>query len=399
MKYKNYFMKFIFRYNTAMKNSERLIIIYTIIILLSVMYATQPLQPLLAKEFNITMVQASQFTAVIMLFLAIAPIIYGYVLEQVNAKRVLMSASIILCVTNILLSFSSSYELFLILRTIEAMVVPAILTACMSILASLNSREVKLNMSIYVASTVFGGLIGRVFSGAIATEFGWRIVFISLSFALLLGIFFIQRLNIKTDTNLVKPQMGDVLAILKDRRFVVIYSLMFTVFFVFAGLLNILPFRLKEVYPDVTELEIGLLYLGYGMGIIVSLMIHKIIQLFDKEMRTIIFGMIIFTISTLGFFTKNPWYLFVLVFVFCLGMFIMHTVSTRIANSLKQKQKSLTSGMYLSFYYIGGAVGSIIPPMIYKSFGWEITLFVFVAMLISIGWFVHMNRREFKAYS
>ena len=32
------------------------------------------LQPLLAQEFNITIIEASSFTAVIMLFLAIAPI-------------------------------------------------------------------------------------------------------------------------------------------------------------------------------------------------------------------------------------------------------------------------------------------------------------------------------------
>ena len=48
------------------------------------MYATQPLQPLLAKEFDISVVKASQFTAVIMLFLAISPIIYGYILEKVT---------------------------------------------------------------------------------------------------------------------------------------------------------------------------------------------------------------------------------------------------------------------------------------------------------------------------
>lgn len=51
------------------------------------MYATQPLQPLLAQEFEISIVKASSFTAVIMLFLAISPIIYGYILESVKTKK------------------------------------------------------------------------------------------------------------------------------------------------------------------------------------------------------------------------------------------------------------------------------------------------------------------------
>ena len=66
-------------------NKNLLIIIYGLIVTMSIMYATQPLQPLLAKEFNITVIEASQFTAVILLLMAIAPIVYGYILEKVNS--------------------------------------------------------------------------------------------------------------------------------------------------------------------------------------------------------------------------------------------------------------------------------------------------------------------------
>ena len=75
-------MRLILRINLA-------IVIYCIIIVLSVMYATQPLQPLLAKEFDVSIIKASQFTAVIMLFLAISPIFYGFFLEKICAKKCL----------------------------------------------------------------------------------------------------------------------------------------------------------------------------------------------------------------------------------------------------------------------------------------------------------------------
>ncbi|PLY07051.1 MAG: MFS transporter [Arcobacter sp.] len=381
-----------------MQRKELLIIIYTITILLSVMYATQPLQPLLSKEFDISIVKASSFTAVIMLFLAISPIIYGYILESVKTKKVLVIASITLFMTNLALAFANTYEIFLLIRTIEAMVIPAILTACMAILAK-DKENIKINMSIYVASTVFGGLVGRVFSGFIAEEFGWRIVFFSLSFALLVGLYFINHLSFEGEANLVKPKIKDILNILKDKRFIVIYSLMFTIFFVFAGLLNILPFRIKELIPETSETQIGLLYLGYGMGIIISLTIHKIINFFKKEMRTIVAGIIIFIISTSLFFSSNALFLFSLVFLFCVGMFTIHTVSTRIANSLKSSQKAITSGMYLSFYYIGGAVGSIVPSIVYAKFGWNTTIFMFLSILILILVFVHLNRKLFQAYN
>ncbi|WP_419771227.1 MAG: MFS transporter [Candidatus Marinarcus sp.] len=381
-----------------MKRIDFFIVIYTIIILLSLMYATQPLQPLLAEEFNVSIAQASSFTGVIMLFLAIAPIIYGYILERVNAKRVLIVASLILCTTNICLGFSNSYEVFLFLRTCEAVVVPAILTACMSILAS-DKKNIKLNMSIYVASTVFGGLVGRVMSGLIATQFGWRYVFFSLSLTLLVGLYFIAKLSFTGEATLTKAKVHDALLILKDRRFFVIYLLMFTVFFVFGGVLNILPFRIKEQFPDVTEAHIGLLYLGYGVGIVVSLMIHKIVNIFKKELHAIMFGLFVLIASIILFLNDNIWFIFSIVFVLCFGMFTVHTVSTRLANSMKESQKSLTSGMYLTFYYLGGAVGTIIPAMIYQHFGWEITLATFSGVLIFVAWVVNVNRHHFKAYN
>lgn len=379
-----------------MKNQQLMIIIYVILVVFSIMYATQPLQPLLAKEFDINMVQASQFTAVIMFSLAIAPIIYGYILESICPKKMLFVASLILLVTNLILSYSNSYEMFLTIRVIESLVIPAIITSCMSILANSDKKNVKYNMAIYVAATVFGGMVGRVISGFIATEFGWRAVFISLSIALFFALFFIRKLSFEGDTNLTKAKLSDVAEILKDRRFVLIYSLMFTTFFVFAGLLNILPFRMKELIPNATESQIGLLYLGYGMGIVVSLLSKKIIKILKNESNTILVGALIFTLVNFSFFSDNMLFVFFMLFIFCIGMFTIHSVSTGIANSIKESQKSLTSGMYLTFYYIGGAVGSVVPAMFYQLFGWNFTIILFISVLILIYTLFFIYKDDFK---
>lgn len=378
-----------------MKKFDLFILVYCIIVVLSVMYATQPLQPLLAKEFNVSMTKASQFTAVIMLFLALSPIIYGYILEKINAKKMLINSSLILFVTNIFLGLSTTYELFIFFRTIEALVVPAILTSLMSILANIDKENIKFNMSIYVAATVFGGLVGRVFSGFIATSFSYEYVFYSLSLAILVSIYFINKLTYEGEATIVKPKLYDVIEILKDRRFITVYLLMFCVFFVFAGVLNILPFRLKEISNDISEFQISLLYLGYGMGILVSLNSKKIIKFFKNEINTILFGLILFLFITIFLTIPNVMVMFALIFLFCLGMFTVHTVSTGLANSLRNSQKSLTSGMYLTFYYLGGAVGSFVPSIIYEKFGWNIVLYMFCILLSLILILIFYRRKIF----
>lgn len=362
---------------------------------MSVMYATQPLQPLLAKEFDITVIQASWFTAVILLFMAISPIIYGYILEKMCAKKMLINASFILLVTNICLGLSTSYEMFLFFRICEALVIPAILTSLMSILANIDKENVKFNMSIYVAATVFGGLVGRIFSGFIATTFVYQYVFYSLSLAILLSITLIRKLDYSGDATMIKPKINDIVNILKDKRFVIVYFVMFCVFFVFAGVLNVLPFRVKDISENFSEFQISLLYLGYGMGILVSLTAKKIIKFFKGEVNTILVAVAFFTFITVILTNENIIYLFLLLFLLCIGMFTAHTVSTQLANSMKASQKSLTSGMYLTFYYLGGALGSFIPSIIYKSFGWDMMLYVFGVISFIVVLVVFLNKRLF----
>ncbi|MDX9901359.1 MAG: MFS transporter [Aliarcobacter sp.] len=378
-----------------MKKKDLYIVIYCIIIILSVMYATQPIQPLLAKQFNVSIIKASQFTAVIMLFLAISPIIYGYILEKINVKKMLINSSIILFITNIFLGLSTSYEFFLFFRVIEALVVPAILTSLMSILANIDKENIKFNMSIYVASTVFGGLVGRIFSGFIATNLSYEFVFYSLSLAILVSIYFISKLSYEGEATISKPKITDVMEILKDKRFLIIYFLMFCVFFVFSGVLNILPFRVKEISSNVSEFQISLLYLGYGMGILISLNSSKIVKFFKNELNTILFGLIFFLFITIFLIQENIIFIFLLIFLFCVGMFTVHTVSTGLANSMKESQRSLTSGMYLSFYYLGGALGSFLPSIIYEKFGWNVVIYMFCIILLITFILVISKRKLF----
>ena len=285
--------------------------------------------------------------------------------------------------------------MFLFFRVIEALIVPAILTSLMSILANIDKENIKFNMSIYVASTVFGGLVGRIFSGFIATNLSYEFVFYSLSLAILVSIYFISKLSYEGEATISKPKITDVMEILKDKRFLIIYFLMFCVFFVFSGVLNILPFRVKEISSNVSEFQISLLYLGYGMGILISLNSSKIVKFFKNELNTILFGLIFFLFITIFLIQENIIFIFLLIFLFCVGMFTVHTVSTGLANSMKESQKSLTSGMYLSFYYLGGALGSFLPSIIYEKFGWNVVIYMFCIILLITFILVISKRKLF----
>lgn len=100
------------------------------------------------------------------------------------------------------------------------------------------------------------------------------------------------------------------------------------VFLVFGGVLNILPFRVKDISDSVNEFQISLLYVGYGMGIIVSLGSKKIVKFFKNELNTIVISILFFLFILIFLVVEDIVYLFILLFLFCIGMFTVHTVST-----------------------------------------------------------------------
>jgi YNFM family putative membrane transporter len=85
--------------------------------------------------------------------------------------------------------------------------------------------------------------------------------------------------------------------------------------------LNVLPFRVKDLSSEITELQIGLLYLGYSMGIIVSLLFKKIMQYFKSELNTIIFALGLFLSRILFVNLKSVLFSFITLFIFCIVFF------------------------------------------------------------------------------
>jgi YNFM family putative membrane transporter len=73
-------------------------------------------------------------------------------------------------------------------------------------------------------------------------------------------------------------------------------------------------------------------------------------------------------------------------FVLVTGMFMIHSVLSAHLNHVSDKRKGIVNGLYISFYYAGGALGSWFPAMIYSQFGWE-WFILFLALVCAVGIF------------
>lgn len=351
-------------------------IIFTTVMTFSSLYAPQPIQPLISAEFHITMEQASLLTTICMVPLAIAPVFYGYVLEAVCAKTVLIVSLGFLGFCQFLFFFSNDFYLLMIIRFFEGCAIPAVLTGLMTYISDTSRKaDIQKNLAVYISATIFGGFAGRFFSGLISHFAGWRAMFFILGLSLLASSFFMKYLP-KNKAILTKIKLSAAKDILANRIFLSVYMLIFFMFFMFAAVLNYIPFRLREINPTSGGVLIGVMYTGYIMGIAVALNIMKIIRILRTELNAIFAGLTIFTGALVFFISTNIVVMFIGMFVFCSGMFLAHTTAAGYVNKLADRYKGVTNGLYVTFYYAGGALGSVIPGFIYEREGWNTFLLV-----------------------
>jgi len=357
-------------------------IYFTTVVTFCSLYAAQPIQPLFQHEFQLTHFQAILFTTLMMAPLGVAPLFYGYLLESFSAKVMVRWALFILGILEIFFSLAGDYFTLLAIRAVQGFMIPAILTSLMSYISYSSPKEkVQHAIAAYIAATILGGFLGRFLSGVCTDLFGWRFFFFILGLLLLFNCYLLKSMVRDAKMHYARPKLSEIVTLLRAKEFFWLYTSIFCLFFVFAALMNFLPFELKRIDPALGETGIGLLYLGYSMGILVSLNTRRIINRFGNESDAIGVGILVFGVGTLFFLIENYTVMFITMFVFCAGLFTAHSLLSGFVNKLARQNKAIANGLYISFYYTGGTLGSVLPGAIYQWFGWQIFLMQLFSMV------------------
>ena len=369
--------------------NHQLPIIYTCTILtLCTLYAVQPIQPLFEHEFNLSRFEAVIFTTAIMLPLGFAPIVYGYILETFSSKRFLKNAVLLLGLLEVVFAFTDTYFFLLSIRGLQGLLIPAVLTSLMSYISFITPKEkVQQAIGYYIGATILGGFLGRLLSGILSDIFGWRLFFILLGTALIVMFWCLEYLNEEVKIDFVKPRFSQIMDVLHVKPFFYIYAMMFFIFFVFQALLNFLPFHLKTLGETIGFGKVGLMYAGYIIGFIISIRVLFLIRFFGSETKTIIAGIFIYTLGLQIFHISDYAVMFGGMFVFCAGFFILHSVASGLISKLAHEKRAISNGLYLSFYYAGGTLGTFAPGVFFHYLGWHAFIILLSACALSTLFF------------
>lgn len=369
-------------------------ILFTTILALSALYLPQPLLPVLSVEFGVARETAALLTTIAFIPLSLAPLFYGALLETVSARRMLRLAVLLLAITEGLMFVVEPFAWLMALRLLQGLLIPAMLTALMTYTSQVTAKsDMARAMAWYIAATILGGFAGRALSGLIASLLHWRFSFLLLGLGLLAAWFWLGRIADAGSVKVARPNLKAVATVLSDPMVRTAYAMVFCFFLAFAAMMNYLPFRLTELSPAADEFRIGLAYSGYLVGIVVSLNAVRIHQRFGGAERVMIGGLVFFVVALLVMTVPQVAALVGGMFLLCGASFLTHATATGYLNRHVSQHKGVVNGLYVAFYYGGGAVGSYLPGYAYRGFGWGgfITVLV-VVLLIALLLAVRLSR-------
>ena len=369
-----------------MLNRNLVIALIATVISFSTLYIPQPMLPLLAQRFDVAAGEAGLLMTVAMLPLAFAPIVYGYFLQAVPARLMLIVALALLALNQLSFYFADEFWHLIALRLVQGLLLPAIFTALMTYCASMAPpNRVRRAMGYYIGATILGGFTGRLAGGLIASSFDWRSAFVVMGLLQLLPLLLLLKVDSDADINFARLDTKSISRVLARRDYRFMFAALATVFFVFSGILNNVPFHLQDINPGATPLLISVLYLGYLVGAPVSFFSEGISDRLGETRRGLYLGLGVHAAGLVMLLFVAFHGLVVMMFLLAAGFFLIHALLSGLANHLALEHRGVVNGLYVSIYYFSGALGSWLPGYLYEGLGWSGMIYVFVGILVACG--------------
>ncbi len=353
------------------------------------LYAPQAILPNLAERFHASPAAASSTISATTLAVAVCAPFAGVLADRLGRKRMMLIGLVGLAVPTVLSALAGTLLQLIATRFLQGMFVPAVFTAALGYVSEEWDRAtVGRTMSLYVSANVLGGFFGRMAVGLAAEYADWHWGFVVLGLLNLVGAGLVWRClptprrpppRNKTATRLWGPMMRGMAAHLANRRLLSAYLVGFNVLFCLVTIFTYMNFRLAAPPFRLTPAGLSLVFCVYLVGSVATPFAGRWIDRLGQR-RVVLLAA---GLAALGCAATLPIWLpgFVLgLCLFCSACFVSHAAATSYVGLAAGAQRSSAAGLYLTFYYGGGAVGAVVPGLAWAQFGWPGCVALVVAM-------------------
>jgi MFS transporter, YNFM family, putative membrane transport protein len=382
------------------------------------LYCTQPLLPLLTRLFHASKTGAGMTVSAATLGVALSAPVFGALTERLARKRVIVASLLGIALPTILAATSRSLAQLIFWRFLQGIMVPGVVAVLVTYIGEeWPPDRVALIMSFYVSGTALGGFMGRVGTGFLTGWFNWRIAFVVLGIASLVGAGAVaawlphgrqrpdprmpQVWNLRPGNSWAvlgpdhTPQLSflnQVRSLFRSRRLVATFAVGFNVLFSLVGVFTWITFHLSAAPFSLSTTALSSLFFVYLVGLVVTPAAGFLIT--RVGLRAGIAGAI--ACSMAGVLLTLAPSLWVVIFGLTLvssGVFIAQTAAqSHLRVAAPPGFRVTAAGLYMSCYYLGGTAAGIVPGAFWALGKWPACAAFIIAMqalalaIALLGW-------------
>lgn len=345
----------------------------------ALLYSTQALLPLISGDLGVSAGDASWTVAAATGGLALFVLPMSALSERYG-RRTVMTASLAVAVTvGLLVPFAPSLGALVALRALQGAALAGVPASATAYLAEeVRPRALVTAIGLFVAGNSVGGMSGRIVTGWVAQEWGWRVavgvigvlaVACAVAFRLLLPAprhFRPGSLRPRVLAGAVRGHLADPLL----RRLYAIGALFMTVF---GGVYTVIGYRLSEAPFSLSQGVVGSIFLVYLVGTVSASAAGQLVDRLGR--RGALYAAGGTTAAGLLLSLAGSLSLILLGLVLITGGFFAgHAVASSAVGRTATEGRAQASALYQSAYYVGSSVGSTVGALAFHSEGWAGTV-------------------------
>ncbi len=337
----------------------------------ALLYCVQPLMPLFTRAFSISPAAASLSLSAATGVLAIAMIFAGTLSDSVGRKAMMTASLGAAAAATLAASFAPNWTTFVALRALTGLALSGVPAVAMAYLVEEMDRSaIGLAMGLYIAGNTFGGMGGRLASGAMAEVGGWReavavvgLISVGCAAAFAFALPKEQHIPPKTGATALLPTIR---AHFGDPGLRYLFALGFLLMGVFVTTYNYIGFRLEAPPFSLSPAAIGLVYCIYLVGTVASALMGELAGRYGRR-RVIGFALAFMPIGVLMTLPDSLPLTILGVGVITIGFFGGHSIASSWVGLRAETGRAQASALYLFFYYAGSSLAGSLG-------GWVFTL-------------------------
>jgi predicted MFS family arabinose efflux permease len=339
------------------------------------LYTPQAILPTLTESFGVSPARTGlTITAPLLAVALIAPFV-GSVSDRLGRKRLIVGACLLLVIPTLLVATSRSLEAMLIWRFLQGLLLPFIFAITVAYIGDeCEGADGIRAAGIYSIGAILGGFGGRFIAGIVSDISNWRIAFATIAALTLVGGLYIAwALPHEQRFRPVQGGLRSTLATYRDHlanpRLLATCAIGFGMLFSNVATFTFVNFHLAAPPYSLSPAALGFVFLVYLLGVVTTTVATRLaVRIGRLWTLALAIGMACGGLL-LTLLPRIAWAIAGLAGLSG-GLFVVQALCIGYIGVAVRRAKSTAVGVYVTLYYIGGALGGIVPGWAFHALGW-----------------------------